>query len=174
MESGFLLASPQLRDPNFQRTVVLLVQHDAKGALGLVVNRESTVRLGDVVEALDALAPIRANQALLWGGPVERNVGFVIFRGVSPEGWQVGEIGISASSTRLAELATGSQPFHLCLGYAGWGPGQLDREVEDGSWVSVDSGADLLFDVPVRDRYDLAMARNGLNADLLWMHPVHE
>lgn len=174
MEPGFLLASPQLRDPNFERTVVLLVQHDANGALGLVVNRESPVRLGDVVEALDALAPARANQALLWGGPVERNVGFVLFLGPSPEGWQVGEVGVSASSTRLAELAAGAGRFHLCLGYAGWGPGQLDREVEDGSWVSVDAGAELIFDVPVADRYDVALARNGLNADLLWMHPVHE
>lgn len=175
MEPGFLIASPQLRDPNFQRTVVLLVHHDEQGALGLIVNRSSAVRLGDVVEHLDEVAPGRANRPVLAGGPVDRAVGFVVFRGRAPEGWTVGDaIAVSASSERLSALVASGAEFLLCLGYAGWGPGQLDREYEEGSWVHLDASADLVFEVGLDERYDRALARLGLSADTLWMNPVSE
>lgn len=175
MEPGLLVASPQLRDPNFQRAVVLLVQHNTQGALGLVINREAPMRLGDVVENVEGIHPTRANQHVLWGGPVERAVGFVVFRGESPEGWAVGGgVSVSTSSQRLAALVAGRGEFVLCLGYAGWGPGQLDREFAEGSWVHADCTADIVFQTPLADRYDLVLARNGLHADTLWMNPVNE
>lgn len=173
MESGFLIASPQMRDPNFHRTVVLLVQHSPEGALGLVVNRESRVRLGDVVEHLEGA--LRASRPVLWGGPVEPGAGFVIFRGRAPEGWQVRpDLSVSASRERLAALVAAGAEFHLCLGYAGWGAGQLDKEFEEGGWIHVDASADLLFECPVSERYDRALARLGLTAESLWMNPVNE
>ncbi len=175
MEPGFLVASPQMRDPNFQRAVLLLVQHNREGALGLVINRESPVRLGDVVERLAVVSPQRANRSVLWGGPVERGAGFVLFRGKAPEGWQIrGDLSVSASKERLAALVAAGADFHLCLGYAGWSPGQLDREFADGSWIHVDASADLLFEYPVGERYDRALARLGVNAESLWMMPINE
>lgn len=176
VEPGFLIASPQMRDPNFHRAVVLLVQHSPEGALGLVVNRETPVRLADVVEHLDVGAtPARANRAVLWGGPVERGAGFVLFRGRAPEGWQIrSDFSVSASKERLAALVAAGADFHLCLGYAGWGPGQLDREFEDGSWIHVDASPDLLFETPVGDRYDRALAQLGVSPETLWMNPVSE
>jgi putative transcriptional regulator len=170
-----LVASPQLRDPNFQRAVVLLVQHNAQGALGIIVNREAPMRLGDVVADMEGLNPVRAIQPVLWGGPVERGVGFVVFRGEAAEGWDVGDgVAVSTSSQRLASLVAGGGEFLLCLGYAGWGPGQLDREFEEGSWVYSENVSEVLFDTDVSDRYDLVLARNGLQADTLWMNPVNE
>jgi putative transcriptional regulator len=175
METGFLIASPQMRDPNFQRTVVLLVQHNEEGALGLIVNRESPVRLGDVVERLTPAAPLKANRPVLWGGPVERGAGFVLFRGKAPEGWQIrGDLSVSASRERLAALVAAAADFHLCLGYSGWSAGQLDREFAEGSWIHVDASSELIFDCPIADRYDRALAQLGIGASQLWMTPIDE
>ncbi len=175
MEPGLLVASPQMRDPNFERAVVLLVQHSAQGALGLVVNREAPVRVGDVVGHLElpSSSP-RLQRPAMWGGPVERGSGFVLYRGVAPEGWTVGNVAVSPSKERLAALVGAGAEFHLCLGYAGWGPGQLDRELEEGSWVSVDASADLVFDTALTDRYDQALARLGVPPSMLWMTPISE
>ena len=175
MEPAFLIASPQMKDGNFKRTVVLLVSHNAEGALGIVVNRESNFRIGNVIESAEKLAPSRANRPVLWGGPVEPGAGFVIFRGNAPEGWQVTEeLGVSASKERLADLVLAGQEFHLALGYAGWGPGQLDREFNEGSWVHVDATPNILFECPLGDRYDTALALLGVKADDLWMSPIDE
>ncbi len=175
MEPGFLVASPQMRDANFHRTVVLLLHHDAEGAMGVVVNRESAVRLADVLDQLGGMPPVRLGGHVLWGGPVERAAGFVVFRGRAPEGWQVRmDLSVSASTERLAALVATNAEFHLCLGYAGWGPGQLEREVVEGSWVHVDATSNLIFDVPASERYDAALSRLGLTPDTLWMSPIDE
>ena len=175
MEAGFLIASPQMRDPNFQRTVVLLVQHNREGALGLVINRESPVRLGNVIDRLMALSPARANRPVLWGGPVERGAGFVLFRGKAPEGWQIrSDLSVSASKERLSALVASGADFHLALGYASWTTGQLDKEFAEGSWLHVDASSDLIFECPISDRYDRALARLGVSADNLWMTPINE
>lgn len=175
MEPGFLVASPQMRDSNFSRTVVLLVQHSPDGALGLVINRELQHSLTDVVAHLKLGVTPKINRAVLWGGPVERGAGFVVFQGPSTEGWTVpGGIGISSSRERLSALLSSGQDFLLCLGYAGWGPGQLDREFETGSWVYVDPDPALVFGCPTAERYDRALQSLGVTAGNLWMNPVDE
>lgn len=173
MDPGFLIASPQLRDPNFNRAVVLLVHHDARGALGVVINREHTVRLGDVVTA--AKAGARSRRAVLKGGPVEPGAGFVIFRGKTEEGWEIPpNICVSGSKERMEALLRSGEEFFLCLGYAGWGPGQLEQEVETGSWVYSEASPTLVFECPLADRYDRALALIGVSAQELWMNPVDE
>lgn len=175
MDPGYLIASPQMRDTNFAHTLILLVHHDEKGALGLVINRQTQIRVGDLLEEIEGVDPSRANGTVLWGGPVEPGVGFVIYRGVAEEGWTVGhELAVSASGERLATLVGSGEPFELCVGYAGWGPGQLDREYLEGSWVHLDATADLVFDCPPGERYDRALARMGLRAETLWMSPIDE
>jgi putative transcriptional regulator len=164
-----------MRDPNFERAVVLLVQHTNQGALGLVVNREATVKVGDVVTHLELSNPVGTLQRpALWGGPVERGAGFVLYKGLAPEGWTTGNVAVSPSKERLAALIQAGADFHLCLGYAGWGPGQLDRELEEGSWVHVDTASDLIFDTPLPERYDRALARLGVSPELLFMTPISE
>jgi putative transcriptional regulator len=175
MEPGLLVASPQMRDPNFERAVVLLVQHSGQGALGLVINREAQVKVGDVVSHLDMPGGAHPLQRpALWGGPVERGAGFVLYKGLAPEGWTAGNVAVSPSRERLAALVGAGAEFHLCLGYAGWGPGQLDRELAEGSWVFVEATAELVFDTPLAERYDRALAQLGVPPELLWMTPVSE
>lgn len=175
MEPGLLVASPQMRDPNFERAVVLLVQHTAQGALGLVINRAARVRVGEVVQHLDMPGTAEPLQRpALWGGPVERGAGFVLYKGLAPEGWKAGGVAVSPSRERLAALVGAGAEFHLCLGYAGWGPGQLDRELTEGSWVFVDAAAELVFETPLAERYDRALALLGVPAGLLWMTPISE
>jgi len=175
VEPGLLVASPQMRDPNFERAVVLLVQHTAQGALGLVINRAARVRVGEVVQHLDMPGTAEPLQRpALWGGPVERGAGFVLYKGLAPEGWKAGGVAVSPSRERLAALVGAGAEFHLCLGYAGWGPGQLDRELTEGSWVFVDGASELVFDTPLSERYDRALALLGVPAELLWMTPISE
>jgi putative transcriptional regulator len=173
-----LVASPQMNDPFFAGTVVLLCQHDDDGAMGIVVNRTTTLSVGTVIESLEIEADHHENDDVMWGGPVEPGAGFVIYRGdaADDEGWQLGdEVAVSPSIERLERmLQQDDVPFYLCLGYAGWGPRQLDVEIEDGSWVFCDLDPELLFVTPANDRYDRALASLGVDPRLVWMRPVNE
>ena len=172
MEPGLLIASPQMHDTNFNRTVILLAHHGPQGALGVVINRAHEVRFSDI---LQDLPPEIARQAVLWGGPVEPGAGFVVFRGEGAEGWAVpGGVTVSASRERLEELIAARAEFLLCLGYAGWGPGQLDEEFARGSWVYTEATPDLLFGAALEDRYERALAGIGVTSRDLWMSPVDE
>lgn len=178
MQPSLLIASPQMRDPNFERTVVLLWQYDDEGAIGVVVNRELPHLLADVLDKeqdLD-LAPYRSER-VGWGGPVERFTGTAVTRGAmdEDEGWTLdGGLAVTRSQEALRRLIADRRPVLLCLGYAGWSPGQLDREIEQGGWLFTDCDASLVFDVPVAERYDRALATLGVTADGVWMTPVNE
>lgn len=165
-----------MRDPNFERAVVLLCQYSLEGALGLVINRDGGPSLEVVLEGLSLEAGPDARGQTWWGGPVDRNTGFVIWRGrvSDDEGWSLGEIAVSPSMERLHQLVASGTPFHLCLGYAGWAPRQLDEEIAQGSWLYADIDPSLVFDTPLPDRYDSALALLGLKADSVWMLPVNE
>ena len=172
LAGGCLVASPQLRDTNFSRTVVLLLQHDVEGALGLVINRATPVEVSDAVENTPD-GSVMASTHALWGGPVDRGIGFVVFRGRAPEGWNLGkELAASGSRDRLAALLADDTVFHLCLGYAGWGPGQLEREFAEGSWVHVDADPVVVLDTSVDERYERALASLGVAPELLWMTSI--
>jgi len=178
MFTGLLVASPQMRDPFFSGTVVLLCQHDDDGALGIVVNRETSLRVKQVSESLEIQAPLHEDAPVMWGGPVEPGAGFVVYRGAGPidEGWQLGvDVAVSPSRDRLSTMLHQQViPFYLCLGYAGWGPQQLDDEIKEGSWLCCETNSTLLFDTPLDNRYDLALASFGVDPNLVWMQPVDE
>ena len=175
--TGLLVASPQMRDPFFERTVVLLCQHDQDGAIGLVINRSGPITLATVVEQLNENATPVNDQPTWWGGPVGPGTGFVIWRGrIKPdEGWNLGEeLAVSPSEEHLNRLIREGSNFNLCLGYAGWGPGQLENEIETGSWIYVDLDEDLLFETPLEERYDKALGFLGAAAGSIWMQPIDE
>jgi putative transcriptional regulator len=172
---GLLIASPVMRDPNFSRSVVLICQHDEEGAIGLIINRPGPVSMEDVISRLDLPGPSAARGHTWWGGPVGQETGFVIWRGnANPdEGWNLGDqVAVSPSAEQLGALVAEGQLFHLCLGYAGWGPGQLDYEVSGGSWVFADIEPIIIFETPLEDRYDAALASIGLTAATLSMQPI--
>jgi putative transcriptional regulator len=167
-----------MKDPFFERALVLLWHHDDEGAIGVVVNRLIGHALPDVLvvaEGMD-LSSYAGNQ-VLWGGPVESTSGTVVTLGTisSEEGWVLGSgLGVTRSQEALVRLLQERADLVLCLGYAGWGPGQLDREIEQGGWLCTEPEARLVFHDPVERRYERALATLGLTPATVWMTPIQE
>lgn len=178
MQPTLLIASPQKHDPLFDRTVVLVWHHDADGAIGVVVNRHLEHRLDDVVDIDKALGLDRYGDVpVAWGGPMETGSGTVVTVGTlsEEEGWVLPNgLGITRSQEAMLRLLRDRAPLMLCLGYAGWAPGQLDREIAEGSWLWTDCDVSIVFDTPPEDRYDRALASLGLTPTTVWMQPIDE
>lgn len=174
MNSGLLIASPQMRDPNFERTVILLCQFDEEGAIGVVINRSAPITVRAVTDEVKLPPPSHGTEQAWWGGPVGRGTCFVIWRGQTrdDEGWTVGtEVAISQSLERLEQLIQANRHFHVSIGYAGWAPEQLIEEIERGSWLYVEADPELIFETPMASRYDHALALLGLTASTVIMQP---
>ncbi|MCB9793252.1 MAG: YqgE/AlgH family protein [Alphaproteobacteria bacterium] len=178
MGPGLLIASPQMRDSNFGGTVVLLCYHDDSGALGLVLNRATRISMADVLRQLELNANAASEvELVLWGGPVEQGAGLLVFEGEveEGEGWNLPQaMAVSTSREQLESVVNADTPHVLCLGYAGWGPGQLDQEIQDGSWLYTEVDRGLVFDAPFEERYDQALASLGLTSAQVWMTPINE
>ena len=163
-----LLAMPQMLDPNFARTVVLLCQHNDNGAFGLVMNRP-LVTSGRVTVNLDP--PMSTDRELeVWiGGPVEPERSWMLV-GAEPGG-DIFTSGISISDglylTTSPELLRrmlepNSPPrVRLIVGYAGWGPGQLEAELEESAWLIADVDTELIFTTPAEQMWETAIRRLG-------------
>jgi len=170
---GFLVAAPHLKDPNFDSTVVFMVEHDdEEGSLGLVINRESELTLERVLTQMKLQLPAdgiaEGDRRVFYGGPVSPELGWIVH---TPE-WRgqgtrlVGEVvAVSASLEVLRAIASGEGPreFLFCLGYAGWGPGQLVDEIKTGSWFNVPFESALIFDVAIDARWKTAIERLGID-----------
>lgn len=171
---GFLVAAPALLDPNFRRTVVLLVDHRSEGSLGFVINRPARMKLSGMVDALGLAGQAdRAPDApVLVGGPVAPDTGWLVFERAPATSHdedlvRVSEdIAVSASRELLQkvvrEVDGASGRFSLVLGYAGWGPGQLDEEISQGAWIPVDLDARIVFDAPYEERWTEALRSLGI------------
>jgi putative transcriptional regulator len=176
---ALLLSMPQLIDPNFARTVVLLCEHAAEGAFGLIVNRPSDIAAAAAVN-LEPAVEQPNDLPLLIGGPVEPHRGWILTESV-PEGVESREVGaglhLSASPVLLRRVLT-SRPLprhtHVLAGYAGWGPGQLDAELAESAWLIMPVELDLIFEVPAASVWETAIRRLGADPHLLQMgHGVH-
>ena len=174
LNGQILIAMPSLGDPNFWRTVVLLGSHSPEeGAFGLIVNRPSDLDLESVLDQLGINeAPITTPQVLA-GGPVQTEQGFVLVSGSPPEADHTDLAAdlftISGRTEILEALALGrlARSFYLCLGYAGWFPGQLEQEIEDNSWLVAPATTELLFEVPLEERWRWALASIGVDPGAL-------
>jgi putative transcriptional regulator len=131
-----LIAGPKLGDPNFWRTVVLVVDHSQAGALGLVLNRPSEAKVGDAVPELQEL--ISPDADVLVGGPVQKSAVIVLAEFVDPSEAALiafGDIGVLGNVLASDLPGSGIREARAFAGHAGWGPGQLDDEVERGDWI---------------------------------------
>jgi putative transcriptional regulator len=162
-----LVATPSLNDPNFARTVVYLVHHDSDGAMGLVINRVlATGPLSVLLDGfdIDPDAGASAEIRVFAGGPVEQAEPFILHStdysasGTMPVDDQVA---LTRSLDVLRDIAKGQGPRHsiLALGYAGWGPGQLENELAQGSWDVVTADETLVFDDEVETKWQRARSR---------------
>lgn len=174
LTNQFLIAMPGLADPNFFHTVTYVCEHNAAGALGIVINRPLNLTLGELLEHLNTPSPDGALAAMpvYSGGPVQQEQGFVIH---TPAGqWEstlrVSDvIGITTSRDILQAVAEGRGPDRMliALGYAGWGPGQLEREMVENAWLSGPADPSILFHTPHDERWAAAAALLGVDLGLL-------
>ena len=177
----FLVSMPQLTDPNFNRTVVLLCKHNDEGAFGLVVNRP-LVTTGRVVVNLEPPVSIERELEMWLGGPVEPQsswmlVGDDLEEPASLGGMQIVEgLRLSTSRDRLRRLLEPNPPprTRLIVGYSGWGPGQLEAELEESAWLLSDVSRELIFGTPPELMWETAIRRLGADPSTLTMgHGVH-
>ncbi len=178
----FLIAMPGLSDESFSRSVVYLCEHSERGALGLVINKPSDMTLKSLFDKVDL--PLRREDLsqvpVFQGGPVHTARGFVLRESLKPEDDTSNESiyastmtipgGLEMTTSRdvLEALSTGAGPRRvlISLGYAAWGQGQLESEIAENSWLTVQADPLVIFDTPIDQRYDRALSLLGLQS---WM-----
>ncbi|TNF20992.1 MAG: YqgE/AlgH family protein [Rhodobacteraceae bacterium] len=167
-----LIAMPGMMDPRFAHSVVYLCAHSNEGAMGLIINKPvADLDLGDLLRQLDLpvtddFAPGRIH----FGGPVEQARGFVLHTPdySSPVATLTvdAEISMTATIDVLEEIGVGRGPKRrlVALGYAGWGPGQLEAELGQNGWLTCDSAPELIFGLPDAEKWEAALKRLGVDA----------
>ena len=171
---ALLLSMPQLFDPNFAKSVILLCEHEAEGAFGVVVNRPSEI---SAAEAVSLEPPLESPNELplLIGGPVEPQRGWIL-TATRPEDVEHRDLGAGlylSASPELLRRALTLRPLPrrtvVLAGYAGWGPGQLDLELEHSAWLIMPVELDLIFEIPSAVCWEMAIRRLGADPNLLHM-----
>lgn len=173
LQGQLLIAGATLEDPNFQRTVVLICEHSPAGALGLVLNRPTELVVGEVTPDLVAVAG--DDTVIGEGGPVAPHAVLVLaeFEDVERAGLPVvGPVGLIGEGSELAELPDEVRRARVFAGYAGWGPGQLDDELEREDWFVAPAGIDDIFDPDADDLWRRVLARKGGHYALVARMPV--
>lgn len=178
LSGQLLLAMPGMGDPRFQRAVIFVCAHDEKGAMGLVINQplpglKFTQLLARLQISAEAKAELEeVNIPVMSGGPVENTRGFLLhsaeFR--QSDTVQVNDtVCVTGTVDALRAIASGKGPRHMLfvLGYAGWGPGQLDDEIRQNAWLTVEADANLLFHATPEEKWDLAASKLGVDPAML-------
>ncbi len=184
----FLIAMPGLEDASFSRSVVYVCEHSERGALGLIINKPTDINLRGLFDKVDL--PLQredlTQQPVFQGGPVQTERGFVLHEPVVAASSATGEgveadesiyastmtipggLEMTTSKDVLEAMSTGAGPRRvlITLGYSSWAQGQLESEVAENSWLTVGADLSVIFDTPVDQRYDRAMALLGLQS---WM-----
>ncbi|CAM5781649.1 MAG: YqgE/AlgH family protein [Burkholderiales bacterium] len=180
LTNHFLIAMPGMEDRTFARSVVYVCEHSEHGALGLIINKPGDISMADLFHKVD-LPLARAElggQPVFQGGPVQTERGFVLHEPVVAEGLSPDEslyastlavpggLEMTTSKDVLEALSSGGGPRRVLvtLGYSAWDGGQLESEIAGNSWLTVDADAELIFDTPIEQRYERALALLGLQA----------
>jgi putative transcriptional regulator len=180
LNNQFIVAMPGLVDPIFFHTVTLVCQHTKEGALGIVVNRSAEMKLGEIfkqmeinVKSLDA-----AESPIFAGGPVQQDRGFVVHTTCGE--WDMTlpvseDISLTTSRDVIEAIAAGEGPkqYLVALGYAGWGEGQLEKEMLSNSWLNTPIAKQILFNTPLNQRWNAAASQIGININQLTTQAGH-
>jgi putative transcriptional regulator len=176
-----LVALPNMTDPRFRESVIYVCVHNEDGAMGLVINRQvNYLTFNQLLKELDLLEGVTKDKAMpiYYGGPVEANRGFVLHTNdyVHDTTLKVtSDISLSATLETLQTIADGEGPDKciLALGYSGWGPGQLDDEIKNNGWLTIDPGQDFIFDRNVDNKWQHAIDSMGFDMNFLSNDPGH-
>lgn len=178
----FLIAMPGMDDGTFAGSVVYVCEHSERGALGLIINKPGDINLGDLFEKVDLPLDRKdlSAQPVFHGGPLQTERGFVLHDPVIADGLAADEsvyastlavpggLEMTSSKDVLEAMSGGGGPRRVLvtLGFSSWGEGQLESEIADNSWLTVDADVSVIFESPVEQRYERAMRLLGLEA---WM-----
>jgi putative transcriptional regulator len=183
LKHHFLIAMPGVEDETFSRSVIYMCEHSARGAMGLIINKPADISMRLLFDKVDLplLRGDLAHNLVSNGGPVQTDRGFVLHDPVRMEIPQEGDGSIYASTLTvpgglemttsrdvLEALSSGAGPRRvlITLGYSSWGEGQLESELGENTWLTVPASADVIFEVPMAERYDRALDLLGLKS---WM-----
>ena len=174
LDNQFLIAMPTLADSHFSQTVIYLCQHNADGALGIVINRQSDMKLKEIFMQMDIpVTSVSAAEAPVYiGGPVQQERGFVLHK--TGGQWAItlpvsDTMSLTTSRDIIEAITKGEGPerYFVALGYAGWGKGQLEQEFLDNSWLNTPFGEPILFDTPIDLRWRMAASQIGIDINKL-------
>ena len=174
LSGQILVAMPGMSDPRFSKSVIYVCAHNEEGAMGLVVNRPiESMTFPEMLEQI-GIEPSQSSDAIrvLFGGPVEQARGFVLHSPdyIQDESMVVGDnVALTATVDILRAIAEGAGPRNclLALGYAGWGPGQLDAEILQNGWLNMSADDDLIFGKDLDAKWNGAMAKIGIDPMML-------
>jgi len=175
LKGHFLIAMPSLQDPNFSQSVTFICEHNDDGAFGLVINHETDATIGEVLDQLN-ITPVANNpylqQKVFLGGPVDIERGLILHAPIGDWGSTIcehREIGITSSLDIMRAIGENTAPenFLVCLGYAGWGPGQLEQEMSQNAWLNGPADKSVIFNTPVNKRWQAAASLLGVDLSLL-------
>lgn len=173
-----LLAMPNMTDPRFHRAVIFMCTHDDNGAMGLVVNKKlAGIQFGHLLEQLKIISDITIDRSkssipVMAGGPVEESRGFILhsmdFK--QPDTVIIDETyGVTGTIEALRTIAVGQGPGKMMflLGYAGWGSGQLEQEIQDNAWLVVEPDQEIIFDLAHDEKWTRSVQKLGFDPAML-------
>ena len=178
LEGKILIALPGMNDPRFERSVIYMCAHSNTGAMGLIVNKPiEGLNFQELVRRLELPVSERTpNSAILFGGPVETNRGFVLHSG-EYEGAEstlpiTPDVSLTATLDILRAIAEGHGPQEaiFALGYAGWGPGQIEAEIQANGWIHCDADSSLVFGPHMDSKWSIALGKLGIHLSALSAH----
>lgn len=173
LSNQFLVAMPNVVGGEFDRTVTFLCEHNDDGAMGLVINRPTDLKLGDMLDhmGIDS-GGLNTGATVFWGGPVQPDRGFVLHP--PTDAWEAtltvdNHLSITTSKDILEAIGRNEGPdeYMVMLGYAGWGSGQLEQEIRHNSWLNTPPDSAIIFGTPTNDRWSAAARLLGLDPAVL-------
>jgi putative transcriptional regulator len=175
LKNHFLIAMPTLTDPYFKQSVVYLCEHDAEGAMGFIINFPVKLTVQELLNNVETIQhqpePPLTNPVFL-GGPLELERGFVLHSPLDDNSQSTElnkQLLMSNSNTVLSTLGTENEPekYMVTLGYASWSSGQLEQEMNDNHWLTIESENDIIFNTPVEKRWSESLHRLGITPEQL-------
>ncbi|CZF78828.1 hypothetical protein GMA8713_00731 [Grimontia marina] len=175
LKNHFLVAMPSMADERFQQSVVYMCEHNEDGAMGLVINQPINISIANMLDQIevereqDVTHPVSLDQPVLFGGPVSEDRGFVLHKNPKLFGSSVqlsDELTVTTSKDILSILGTTEEPeqFIVALGYAGWDAGQLEQELAENSWLTIEADPKVIFETPINERWEKALKQMGIDA----------
>lgn len=174
LTNHFLVAMPSMKDPYFQHSVIYICEHNEEGAMGLIINSPIDITVGGMLKQVDIESAYPQSQTkslkepVFNGGPVSEDRGFILHRPKDHYESSVrmtDDIAVTTSKDILTVLGTDAEPqgYIVALGYSGWEAGQLENELSDNSWLTIEADSDLIFNTPTRDKWNKAIQKLGID-----------